>query len=1062
MAESLLNQALAPDFAPEPFIQWLTSPELQGAQSTAYSCSRTDFITFFLNYVHEEIGSAISERKPEPLDTSKSSTELGPHDLNTSVCNSTPKGGSDSSVLSYMSPISPICLGDFFVNKRAPPRKTKKRIKPTNLTLNSSSFHKSDNSFNFTSESEEFPSGRSFLLEERLKVDFRSPKTVIPGGEVLPELGLVTNRPQIDRIVQLYSLLIADNCVLNLTREIYFLITLLLKKQFYNNDWGINVLSDTITGFLFNSIHNVVYFASKSLENLVGVLRNFDNSTVRLLTENKRLREFAPTLIAQLEQTVKPDRVLISLENLQNNICFNSDTDNRNNFPNDLSFHAFKKQRDLFYDILRVWEQHHLAPGFSYTVSLGGKIKTLLSLSLEPTNFVHFARLFKGQLLTCRVCDDLIITSLDVDAQKLNKLKNRCVTKESNQGLNSLPKFSESEEFFRDFIVVGANFAFNRHLADAFVEEIVELNESYFGNAEEDENSVDLVTKKSYFSCVKSLRILAKFLGFVESLPYKSECGNYSEQLLTTHLKIRKQICPTFDVKTLLENSIRRKSVILCVPWLIKYLSMLDTVTLKLPYYTQIQNTLYWIYRNFNWGPSPNIYLIKFCLGWLFELPHIPDNNALYFTTEETTQNSTESPKTSYIDQLEIVDQDILYFCCPYLNEIKKLLTTTTTNQMITIKHITPVTAQQSPDEIARKKLEQQLEEAFFNGQPISLRKSVEFVSERVASTCVKYVCSVLVPEFKKKSLETFKSMISTIDDETVLKQKANQFATDCLNELQVACEREIKKITQNKIRNGIESLLAMDVLPQTRDVCVGITEKMCLERVRQWLEAHVTSVIFSKDFNDEVQKLTNQETKRTKPLFVLPPGGSKRQHNDRTISGAHLVTKFQSLTIDIIEGKNVHNQLISLLDATSDSINERGDFNQCVVATLCTQILDVVILLHGVLSKSCDIWRLYYRDDLFKSLLSPRNVIILGRSKAAWDAFAQFCALLLKQKLLTCDSFEAQCTGIFRTDWDQVTLKVISDFFKRFHTLYREQGGSVSDFTFLLDFFSDYCEDLV
>lgn len=140
-----------------------------------------------------------------------------------------------------------------------------------------------------------------------------------------------------------------------------------------------------------------------------------------------------------------------------------------------------------------------------------------------------------------------------------------------------------------------------------------------------------------------------------------------------------------------------------------------------------------------------------------------------------------------------------------------------------------------------------------------------------------------------------------------------------------------------------------------------------------------------------------------------------------------------------------------------------------------------IFLLQDGVLSKSRDIWSLYYNgcDDLFKSLLCPRNVKILGQSKdkkVTWEAFAKFCAYLIKHNLLSCENFESQCTGIFRTEWDQVgsvvhfdfckcffqdTLKLITSFFKTFHTLYREQGGSTSDFTFLLDFFSDYCEDL-
>ena len=217
---------------------------------------------------------------------------------------------------------------------------------------------------------------------------------------------------------------------------------------------------------------------------------------------------------------------------------------------------------------------------------------------------------------------------------------------------------------------------------------------------------------------------------------------------------------------------------------------MLDYITLKLPYYAQVHTTLFWIYRNFDWGPDPNIFLIKFCLGWLFELPQLPDNNFLHFCTQ--TPNFDDTTNTNpkfYLDQLEIVDQDILYFCCPYLDEIKKLLSSSSTSHSITIKHITPVTALQSPDEVARKKLEvscvvltsdshssvfyqQQLEEAFFNGQPTSLRKTVEFVSERVASTCVKYVCHTLVPKHKKLASDKFKSCIQFKKNEDIETQK--------------------------------------------------------------------------------------------------------------------------------------------------------------------------------------------------------------------------------------------------------------------------------------------------
>lgn len=74
--------------------------------------------------------------------------------------------------------------------------------------------------------------------------------------------------------------------------------------------------------------------------------------------------------------------------------------------------------------------------------------------------------------------------SLAIDADKLNRLTNRLVTKQASNGINSLPVFSGYQEFFKEFIVVSANYLFNRHLCDSIVSEIVELNETKFSDAD--------------------------------------------------------------------------------------------------------------------------------------------------------------------------------------------------------------------------------------------------------------------------------------------------------------------------------------------------------------------------------------------------------------------------------------------------------------------------------------------------------------------------------------------------------------------------------------------------
>ena len=49
------------------------------------------------------------------------------------------------------------------------------------------------------------------------------------------------------------------------------------------------------------------------------------------------------------------------------------------------------------------------------------------------------------------------------------------------------------------------------------------------------------------------------------------------------------------------------------------------------------------------------------------------------------------------------------------------------------------------------------------------------------------------------------------------------------------------------------------------------------------------------KDFNDEIQKITNQDGKKPrKPIFMLPPGGTPMEHNENVTSAAHLLEKYR------------------------------------------------------------------------------------------------------------------------------------------------------------------------
>lgn len=342
-----------------------------------------------------------------------------------------------------------LCLGDFIVQKKSSSKKKVqrslcevtnmqnsntegrkyRRINPTNLNEKrfNSGFKQVENSFNFQNNFVELPvdnlnDQRNMLVEERLKIKnniedlIKTPNTVkLQTFNNKIEIDSVPEKvnyiQQLDNLIRIYVFLLNNNLTLNIATEMHFLISLLLSKQYINyelheNDADIQMISDNVENQadLFKTVHNCIYFAVNVLRSQT-LLKTFDRPTLKMLYENERVKlfseEYHSTLLSMYNNKLEQTRE--NIEIVHNNVCFMSDTDNRENFATDASFHAFRKQRDLFYEILRIWERNHYLPEWNFGMALSGKIRSLLHLYNDPVNYRHFTRLFKMQLLTtCR------------------------------------------------------------------------------------------------------------------------------------------------------------------------------------------------------------------------------------------------------------------------------------------------------------------------------------------------------------------------------------------------------------------------------------------------------------------------------------------------------------------------------------------------------------------------------------------------------------------------------------------------------------------------------------
>nr|CAD7458232.1 unnamed protein product [Timema tahoe] len=168
----------------------------------------------------------------------------------------------------------------------------------------------------------------------------------------------------------------------------------------------------------------------------------------------------------------------------------------------------------------------------------------------------------------------------------------------------------------------------------------------------------------------------------------------------------------------------------------------------------------------------------------------------------------------SSIDILDIVDKKSLYFCCPFIREVQLLLGShhseispildsciekrvlPSSVDFIISEHfensvieknkmVTPFIFTSKLNTLAQsvvclstklsvpclipgmakrlmigekwiKTLEMKLRETFFHSQPASIRKTVDLVTERVASCCAKFLCLSVLPPIKKAAISDF------------------------------------------------------------------------------------------------------------------------------------------------------------------------------------------------------------------------------------------------------------------------------------------------------------------
>ncbi|XP_063803724.1 codanin-1 isoform X2 [Pseudophryne corroboree] len=855
----------------------------------------------------------------------------------------------------------------------------------------------------------------------------------------------VSGRKQLGVLAELYSAFITENLVPNIFLELFFVLQLLTSRapaSTEDRDCDLEnsiLVKDAVERQHFQSIHNCVFFAVSVLDFQFTVLSLLDKSTLKLLAENERIGAFSPSLQERLLEAHRSStgKVSLMLPSILHSVSFQPETDNRSNFPSDRSFHIFKKQRDIFYELLREFEDCHEKADWDFERCLGNKIRAMMFNLSVACNHSHFARLFQKQLV--QMCkgtsggmggagdnpDQNVLNMIGSDnLNRLKRLQERFVTPPSVGGPCPPPSFPGFQEFFRDFILSAGSYQFNHHLMDSLCQEIQELDAISIVEHEttDRESYMDEQDEKIRFaSILLTVRLLAKFLGFVTFLPYRTT-ESLSSELQESAVALRNQTLPSLDVLLLLRRSIQDHRTILTVPWAVEYLSLVDCVAPYLDYYRKVFCLLLYLYRyklvlteEKEMGFLNKLLLLS-VLGWLFQVPTVPED--MFFNNEAALDELSSSAMvaTQALDCVPLVDQQLLYSCCPYVGELRKLLISFVAGCGAKnggfIRKITPTAAEplMPKPTLSQKKLQAELEQAFFHNQPPSLRRTVEFVAERIGSNCVKHIKATLVADLVKRAEVVLQDKVTedSAGHSKLLDSVCVTLCEDGRQALQKAQEY-CKKKAPEAVRVLLPEEISACVLSSAEDIAVSLAT----EKASTWLNTNISALI-RREVTSTFTRMVKSQAVMSSVNCEEVKKGCRDGCEHKVTLPSRLITEIKDILSIAVgpreeeEGVGIM-QLKSFLERLSETLNCRKYITpsaehhlaKCTVELASLLVSDHVPLLDGAsaeadtvheeqirkpeevrrfLTALLAVWEKDFRWDLFMFML--RRLVEIGLTR--------------------------------------------------------------------------------
>ena len=220
----------------------------------------------------------------------------------------------------------------------------------------------------------------------------------LPSSAACHELDRPKETSALDHLSTFYCHVLRNHHIPNVFQDIHLMFSVLVSSQTHGCH------GDSSITRTFMVYEDAVYFCINCLLKLPEYLRLLDKGVLDFLANSFKnfLDKDAFLTLSHLNKGLgnhTEERGRNSLEPSTGLVGFDAEIDIRGNFLTDESFHAFKKQRDVFFDVLMTWQKCHIDSRWDFRAGLSRKIQNLHSLSKDVVNWNHLARLLVDQVL---------------------------------------------------------------------------------------------------------------------------------------------------------------------------------------------------------------------------------------------------------------------------------------------------------------------------------------------------------------------------------------------------------------------------------------------------------------------------------------------------------------------------------------------------------------------------------------------------------------------------------------------------------------------------------------